>query len=66
MIDVRCLACDRQTSYDGVVTDMIDVVCPTCACRTRLVAVPVGLEPREEVTELCRDDDAPSTRKACA
>lgn len=54
MITVECLACGTTTDYDGAVHDMIDVVCPTCHVRERLVATPLNLEPPEETYALSR------------
>lgn len=54
MITVECLACSTVTDYDGTVHDMIDVVCPTCHVRERLVATPMNMEPPEEQCALSR------------
>jgi hypothetical protein len=48
MITVECLACSTVTDYEGTVQDMVDVVCPACHVRERLVATPMNMEPPEE------------------
>jgi len=48
MITVECLMCGQETDYSGTLNDMLDVVCPHCNVRTRIVATPLNVEPPED------------------
>lgn len=48
MITFACLLCGQETDFLGEVRDMVDVVCPCCSVRTRIVAVPLNAEPPDD------------------
>jgi hypothetical protein len=48
MITVQCLACKEVTDHDAELHDMVDVICPHCRCRTRIVATPMNIEMDED------------------
>lgn len=56
MITVVCLACGIQTNYAGLVKDMVDVTCPRCSLRSRIVVTPMNLEPPDEVSSIGQSD----------
>lgn len=44
MTDVRCPVCSGESRHEDVVmTDLTDVVCPTCGILVRFVGVPLHL-----------------------
>ena len=45
MLDLRCAVCQRDSTIDAKVSELVDVTCPHCGTHLRLVVVPLGLMP---------------------